>query len=348
MNLKWLYCIVFILMTSLTAETLYPQDNEQEVIAQDFEPDVRIGEHTTSNDPDPNTRQQREIGSMDSLNLYLAEAGKTPLLTAAREIELAKRIEKGDLNAKNTMIESNLRLVVSIAKGYRGNGLPLVDLIQEGSLGLIRAAEKFDHRKGFRFSTYATWWIRQSTARGVANTGRTIRLPVNEVQNLTKINQAERHLGQQLDHEPTPHEIAEYLASKHTNTKKAPMDAAKIENVKRVAMHPVSLEKPVGSEGDGELVHLLADETSPDEDQLVESLEQIRRQRAVKDAMLNMLSERERTVLEMRYGMEGHATPLTLVEAGDALDLTPERVRQIQKTAQGKLVTNKEFKLAVA
>ncbi len=336
-------------MTNLAYAETPNLDDEQVRAAPCQVPEEAMPEATTLNTATNPREQELGGGSMDPLKLYLAAAGKAPLLTAAREIDLAKRIERGDLDAKNKMIESNLRLVVSITKNYRGNGLPFLDLIQEGSLGLIRAAEKFDHRKGFKFSTYATWWIRQSTARGLANTGRTIRLPVNEGQNLTKINPAERHLEQQLDHEPTPHEVAEYLAAKHTNTKKLPMDAAKIEAVKRLGMLPVSLQKPVGEEGDGELGQILADKTSQDEDQIVEELDVPIREQAVKDAMHRLLSQREIIVLEMRYGMEGYDdTPLTLEEAGEALDITKEYVRQLQAAALKKLGADQELKLKVA
>ena len=186
----------------------------------------------------------------DSLQLFLKDIGKVRLLTAAEEVELAKRIERGDLDAKQKMVESNLRLVVSIAKNYRNQGLPFLDLIQEGTLGLVRAAEKFDYRKGFKFSTYATWWIRQAIARALADKARTIRIPVHVVEKLNKIGRAERKLVTELGREPTPEEIAEVTG----------IDPEEVDSIKRSAQAPVSLEKPVGDEEESEFGQFIADE----------------------------------------------------------------------------------------
>src|SRR5215204_2915182 len=186
----------------------------------------------------------------DSLQLFLKDIGKVRLLTAQEEVDLAKRIERGDLDAKQKMVESNLRLVVSIAKNYRNQGLPFLDLIQEGTLGLVRAAEKFDYRKGFKFSTYATWWIRQAIARALADKARTIRIPVHVVEKLNKIGRAERKLVTELGREPTPEEIAE-----HTG-----IEPEEVESIKRSAQAPVSLEKPVGDEEESEFGQFIADE----------------------------------------------------------------------------------------
>ncbi|MFN8150646.1 MAG: sigma-70 family RNA polymerase sigma factor [Solirubrobacterales bacterium] len=186
----------------------------------------------------------------DSLQLFLKDIGKVRLLTAAEEVELAKRIERGDLDAKQKMVESNLRLVVSIAKNYRNQGLPFLDLIQEGTLGLVRAAEKFDYRKGFKFSTYATWWIRQAIARALADKARTIRIPVHVVEKLNKIGRAERKLVTELGREPTPEEIADVTG----------IEPEEVDSIKRSAQAPVSLEKPVGDEEESEFGQFIADE----------------------------------------------------------------------------------------
>ena len=186
----------------------------------------------------------------DSLQLFLKDIGKVRLLTAQEEVDLAKRIERGDLDAKQKMVESNLRLVVSIAKNYRNQGLPFLDLIQEGTLGLVRAAEKFDYRKGFKFSTYATWWIRQAIARALADKARTIRIPVHVVEKLNKIGRAERKLVTELGREPTPEEIAEVTG----------IDPEEVDQIKRSAQAPVSLEKPVGDEEESEFGQFIADE----------------------------------------------------------------------------------------
>src|SRR5256714_1208108 len=186
----------------------------------------------------------------DSLQLFLKDIGKVRLLTAQEEVDLAKRIERGDLDAKQKMVESNLRLVVSIAKNYRNQGLPFLDLIQEGTLGLVRAAEKFDYRKGFKFSTYATWWIRQAIARALADKARTIRIPVHVVEKLNKIGRAERKLVTELGREPTPEEIAEVTG----------IDPEEVDSIKRSAQAPVSLEKPVGDEEESEFGQFIADE----------------------------------------------------------------------------------------
>ena len=186
----------------------------------------------------------------DSLQLFLKDIGKVRLLTAQEEVDLARRIERGDLDAKQKMVESNLRLVVSIAKNYRNQGLPFLDLIQEGTLGLVRAAEKFDYRKGFKFSTYATWWIRQAIARALADKARTIRIPVHVVEKLNKIGRAERKLVTELGREPTPEEIAEVTG----------IDPEEVDSIKRSAQAPVSLEKPVGDEEESEFGQFIADE----------------------------------------------------------------------------------------
>jgi RNA polymerase primary sigma factor len=257
----------------------------------------------------------------DALQLFLREAGRHPLLTAAQEVELAKRIERGDMQAKQRMIQSNLRLVVSIAKNYRNQGLPFLDLIQEGTLGLIRAVEKFDWRRGFKFSTYATWWIRQAVARALADKARTIRMPVHIVERLQKLNKAERLLWTQLGREPTLEEIAEEAS--------LPIEQAK--EVKAAAHASTSLDQPVGDQEDAVFGDFVAGEgPTPDE-----QVEVLLRSQALARA-LAALNERERNVLILRYGLD-NAEPRTLEEIGRRLDLTRERVRQIESHALKRL-----------
>ncbi|MGH2997858.1 MAG: sigma-70 family RNA polymerase sigma factor [Gaiellaceae bacterium] len=265
--------------------------------------------------------EAREI-STDSLQLFLKDIGKVDLLTAAQEVELAKRIERGDHLAKQEMIEANLRLVVSIAKRYRNQGLPFLDLIQEGTIGLVRAAEKFDYRKGFKFSTYATWWIRQAVARALADKARTIRMPVHVVEKLNKIVRTERKLRAELCREPTPHEIALDLD--------LPLD--EVEQIMRSSQTPVSLEKPVGDEEESEFGHFITDENAPLPDEAAD--ETMRKEQLRK--ILGTLSHRERRVLELRYGLDGEH-PRTLDEVGRTFNVTRERIRQIENQSLKKL-----------
>ena len=258
----------------------------------------------------------------DSLQLFLKDIGKVRLLTAQEEVDLAKRIERGDLDAKQKMVESNLRLVVSIAKNYRNQGLPFLDLIQEGTLGLVRAAEKFDYRKGFKFSTYATWWIRQAIARALADKARTIRIPVHVVEKLNKIGRAERKLVTELGREPTPEEIAEVTG----------IEPEEVDSIKRSAQAPVSLEKPVGDEEESEFGQFIADERA---ESPYERAAEILTKEALREALEN-LSYRERRVLALRYGLGGEH-PRTLVEVGRTFNVTRERIRQIENQSLKKL-----------
>ncbi len=260
--------------------------------------------------------------SLDSLRLYLRSIGKVELLTAAQEVELAKRIERGDMIAKRQMVEANLRLVVSIAKGYLGRGLSFLDLIQEGSLGLIRAVEKFDYRRGYKFSTYATWWIRQAVTRAIADKARTIRIPVHMVEKLNRIAYVERQLVQLLGREPEPEEIAIELRWSVTDVKE----------ILRVAQLPVSLEKPVGDEEESELGDFVADDAVAEP--FEEASEHLQRE-GVRKA-LDALPERERQVIELRYGLTG-LEPLTLEEVGRTFGVTRERIRQIENNTLKKL-----------
>jgi len=269
-----------------------------------------------------------ELSNMtgDTLQLFLRDIRRHPLLTAAEEVELAKRIERGDLEAKERMVNSNLRLVVSVAKKYQGHELSLLDLIQEGVLGLIRAAEKFDWRKGYKFSTYATFWIRQAIQRGLANQGRTIRLPVHIGQRERKIARAERELAVRLGRPPTDEEIA----------KEADITMRELEETREFSRTVTSLERPVGEEGDTELGALLpSGEPEP-----VEEVEIGLRQEAVHRALDN-LSEQEQAVIRLRYGINGD-DPTPLREAGKRLGISPERVRRIEHKALERLATTRE------
>jgi RNA polymerase primary sigma factor len=260
--------------------------------------------------------------SLDSLRLYLRAIGRVALLSAVEEVELAKRIERGDCLAKQQMVEANLRLVVSIAKRYLGRGLSFLDLIQEGSLGLIRAVEKFDHRRGYKFSTYATWWIRQAVTRAIADKGRTIRIPVHMVEKLNKVIQAERHLVQELGREPSAEEVGCELGC----------GAQEVREILRIAQQPISLEKPVGDEDDSILGDFV-------EDQTIESPFELAARRMRDENVgraLAVLPPRERAVLELRFGLSGKR-PQTLEEVGQAFNVTRERIRQIETHTLKKL-----------
>jgi RNA polymerase primary sigma factor len=271
--------------------------------------------------PEAETPTVAISGSADSLQLFLADVGRHKLLTAAEEVMLAKRIERGDPTAKRHMIESNLRLVVSIAKGYRGLGVPFLDLIQEGTLGLNRAVEKFDWRRGYKFSTYATWWIRQSVQRAVANHARTIRVPVHVVERQQKLSRAARRLEVELGREATKEELAEATG--------LPMQH--VDEALGAANASVSLNQTVGADDEGELGDLFADREAADPfDEAEESL----RRQGVRRA-LEALPERERRILELRFGFEGE--PWTLEAIGNELDLTRERVRQLEGQALSRL-----------
>ena len=262
--------------------------------------------------------------SLDSLRLYLRAIGRVPLLTAEEEVALAKRIERGDIAAKQHMVEANLRLVVSIAKGYVGRGLTLLDLIQEGSLGLIRAVEKFDYRRGYKFSTYATWWIRQAVTRSLADKGRTIRIPVHMVERLNKLVHAERRLIQQLGREPNAAELAQELEC----------TVREVRDVMRVTQQPISLEKPVGEEDDSALADFVEDVSAASPFEI--AAEALRRENVTR--VLACLPRREREVIEMRYGIVGGRSR-TLEEVGRAFNITRERVRQIENRTLKKLQT---------
>jgi RNA polymerase primary sigma factor len=260
-------------------------------------------------------------GTTDGLQLFLKGIGKVRLLTAQEEVVLAKRIERGSFEAKQRMVEANLRLVVSIAKRYRNQGLPFLDLIQEGTLGLVRATEKYDYRRGFKFSTYATWWIRQAVARALADKARTIRIPVHIVEKLNRIGRAERKLMTGLGREPTNEEIADVIG----------LDPWEVEAIRRSAQAPISLATPVGDE-QSEFGELIADEQA---ESPYQRAVEILANEALRDALEN-LSYRERRVIELRYGL-GDQRPRTLEEVARAFNVTRERIRQIEHHSLKKL-----------
>ncbi len=303
-------------------------ENGVEVVAQDGRPAVSENgrvEAAVQKEPDAPKRVEVDLTvepSLDSLRLYLRSIGRVDLLTAQEEVGLAKRIERGDMVAKQHMIEANLRLVVSIAKGYLGRGLTFLDLIQEGSLGLIRAVEKFDYRRGYKFSTYATWWIRQAVTRAIADKGRTIRIPVHMVEKLNKVVHVERQLVQSLGREPTPEEIAHELEC----------SSREVRDILRMSQQPISLEKPIGEEEESELGDFVEDQTAESPYEL--AAENLRRDN-VKRA-LQALPKREREVIEMRFGLTG-GRPRTLEEVGRAFNVTRERIRQIENHTLKKL-----------
>jgi RNA polymerase primary sigma factor len=277
--------------------------------------------------PEKRTRRKTRLdlepeGTTDGLQLFLKDIGKVRLLTAREEVDLAKRIERGSFGAKQKMVESNLRLVVSIAKRYRNRGLPFLDLIQEGTLGLVRATEKFDYRRGFKFSTYATWWIRQAIVRALADKARTIRIPVHIVEKLNQIGRAQRYLVTGLGREPSAEEIAEVTG----------IEPEEVESIMRSAQAPISLEEPVGDDEQSEFGQLIADEQA---ESPYDCAVEILTNEALRKA-LETLSYRERRVLELRYGL-GDQHPRTLDEVGRKFRVTRERIRQVEHQALKKL-----------
>ena len=288
-----------------------PGAGEQEQEAEEV-PKLDLSIKTASNDP---------------VRMYLREIGKVPLLTAEQEVSLAKRIERGDMDAKNQLIQANLRLVVSIARRYANRGLTLLDLIQEGNLGLIRAVEKFDYRRGFKFSTYATWWIRQAVSRALADQARTIRIPVHMVETINKLIRVQRQLLQDLGREPTPEEIATDMG----------LTPEKVREIQKISQEPVSLENPVGDEGDSQLGDFIEDEQSVAPSDAVGEL----MQGEDLGRVLELLTSRERRVLEMRYGLTD-GRPHTLEEVGVQFGVTRERIRQIEAKTLAKLRAYRE------
>jgi RNA polymerase primary sigma factor len=263
----------------------------------------------------------------DPVRMYLKEIGKVPLLTAEEEVALAKRIERRDMEAKCRLIEANLRLVVSIAKRYVGRGMLFLDLIQEGNLGLIRAVEKFDYRKGYKFSTYATWWIRQAITRAIADQARTIRIPVHMVETINKLIRVQRQLLQEMNCEPTPEQIAAEMGT----------TPQKVREILKISQEPVSLETPIGEEEDSQLGDFIEDE---DATKPVEAVSEIMQKEEL-NAVLNQLTHRERKVIELRFGLKGEH-PRTLEEVGQKFGVTRERIRQIEAKTLAKLKSYRE------
>jgi RNA polymerase primary sigma factor len=311
----------FALEHDLTEDEVEQLTRELETIG------LEVGAQQQEQEQTPETTVEPLAGSADSLQLFLADVGRHKLLTAHEEVTLAKAIERGDPVAKRRMIESNLRLVVSIAKGYRGLGVPFLDLIQEGTLGLNRAVEKFDWRRGYKFSTYATWWIRQSVQRAVANHARTIRVPVHVVERQQKLSRAARRLEVELGREATKEELAEATG----------LPIQHVDEALGAAQASVSLNQTVGADDEGELGDLFADREAADPfDEAEESL----RRQGVRRA-LDALPERERRILELRFGFEGE--PWTLEAIGHELDLTRERVRQLEGQALSRLAALRDL-----
>ena len=293
-------------------------------IVEDFSPDtdLKIGLDSGLNDDLEMALSTEGIAIDDPVKIYLKEIGRVPLLSAEEEIELAERMAKGDPYARKRLSEANLRLVVSIAKRYGGRGMQFLDLIQEGNLGLIKAVEKFDHTKGFKFSTYATWWIRQAITRAIADQARTIRIPVHMVETITKVKKISSQLLHENGHDPTAEEIAEKLE----------MPVEKVREIMRIAQDPVSLETPIGEEEDSHLGDFIPDDDAPapaEAASLVLLKEQL-------NEVLNTLTDREAKVLRLRFGLEDGRSR-TLEEVGKEFEVTRERIRQIEAKALRKL-----------
>jgi len=323
-------CINMSAFTNLVQELELDDDELSGLYEQIEQRGIELTDDCSLPDLEEATYVNSEVAAMttDSLQLFLNEAGRYPLLTAAEEVELAKLIERGDKPAKDKMVNSNLRLVVSIAKKYQGHGLPLIDLIQEGIIGLIRAVEKFDWRRGFKFSTYATWWIRQAVQRGVANKSRTIRIPVHIVEREQKIARAERELVLQLERAPTDEEVAA----------KAKLNVKHVREVHSAARTVASLDKPVGDDSDTAFGDLVAQDSADVEEEVVVALGDDALHRAILT-----LPPREQDVIRMRYGLDDEQEPKSLEEIGRRMGVTRERVRQIETQALARLAEQREI-----
>ncbi|HEV7132601.1 MAG TPA: sigma-70 family RNA polymerase sigma factor [Gaiellaceae bacterium] len=323
-------CVNMTAFTTLVQELELDDEEVGALYERLDEHGIEISDDCGLPDLEATTYANPQVASMtsDSLQLFLNEAGRYPLLTAAEEVELAKLIEVGDKQAKDRMVNSNLRLVVSIAKRYQGHGLSLLDLIQEGIIGLIRAVEKFDWRRGYKFSTYATWWIRQAVQRGVANKARTIRIPVHIAEREQKIARAERDLTAQLDRPPTDEEIAE----------KTELKVKHVRETRDAARTVASLDKPLGDDGDTSYGDLVAQASSDVAEEVVVGLGEDALHRAIEQ-----LPEREKMVIKLRYGFETDRDPMSLEHIGREMGITRERVRQIEMQALGRLAQQREI-----
>jgi RNA polymerase primary sigma factor len=323
-------CVNLSAFTQVLTELEIDEDEMQSLYDQLEDRGIELTDDCSLPDPEETRFSNETVAAMttDSLQLFLNEAGRYKLLTAAEEVELAKRIERGDHAAKDLMINSNLRLVVSIAKKYQGHGLSLLDLIQEGIIGLIRAVEKFDWRRGFKFSTYATWWIRQAVQRGVANKSRTIRIPVHIVEREQKIARAERELTLKLERAPSDEEVA----------KTAKLSLKHVREVRKAARAVASLDKPLGGEGDTSFGDIVATHPTDVEEEVVVGLSEVLLREAV-----DKLPEREQRVIKLRYGLNGDRDPMSLETIGREMGLTRERVRQIEAHALERLAREREI-----
>jgi RNA polymerase primary sigma factor len=323
-------CVNLSAFTAVLQELDLADDEVASLYEKLDENGIEVTDDCSLPEVEETTYANAEVAAMtsDSLQLFLNEAGRYPLLTAAEEVELAKRVERGDKAAKDRMVNSNLRLVVSIAKKYQGHGLSLLDLIQEGIIGLIRAVEKFDWRRGFKFSTYATWWIRQAVQRGVANKSRTIRIPVHIVEREQKISRAERELLTELDRQPTDEEIA----------KKAKLLVKHVREVRSAARTVASLDKAVGDESDTSFGDLVAQDSADVAEEVVVGLGEDALHRAI-----DTLPERERLVITLRYGLDPARDPMSLEQIGREMGITRERVRQIETQALSRLAQQREI-----
>jgi RNA polymerase primary sigma factor len=323
-------CINMSAFTALVQELDLDDDELNGLYEQIEERGIELTDDCGLPEVQEPTYVNSEVAAMttDSLQLFLNEAGRYPLLTAAEEVELAKLIESGDKRAKDRMVNSNLRLVVSIAKKYQGHGLPLIDLIQEGIIGLIRAVEKFDWRRGYKFSTYATWWIRQAVQRGVANKSRTIRIPVHIVEREQKIARAERELVLKLERSPTDEEVAEV----------AKLNVKHVRETRAAARTVASLDKTIGDDSDTAFGDLVAHESGNVEEEVVVALGESALHQAIAT-----LPPREQAVIKLRYGFDGDQDPKSLEQIGRILGITRERVRQIETQALGRLAEQREI-----
>jgi RNA polymerase primary sigma factor len=323
-------CINMSAFTALVQELELDDEELNGLYEQIEERGIDLTDDCSLPETENATYVNEQVAAMttDSLQLFLNEAGRYPLLTAAEEVELAKRIERGDQAAKDTMINSNLRLVVSIAKKYQGHGLTLLDLIQEGIIGLIRAVEKFDWRRGYKFSTYATWWIRQAVQRGVANKSRTIRIPVHIVEREQKIARAERELVLQLERMPTDDEVAE----------RAKLNVKHVREARNAARTVASLDKTVGDDSDTSFGDLVAQASSDVAEEVQVALDETALHRAI-----DQLPVREQEVIRMRYGLDEEMEPKSLEEIGRRMGITRERVRQIETQALARLAERREI-----
>ena len=322
--------LVYEDLMNVLGDDLQNEEEMEQTLAFLEEKGITVEDELETEEPEKTWEEEGEITNLDDpVRMYLREIGKIPLLTREKEIELAKRIAEGDEEAKKEMVVANLRLVVSIAKRFVRSGMPLADLIQEGNIGLMKAVEKFDFSKGYRFSTYATWWIRQSIVRAIADYGRTIRIPVHMVENYNKIMRAQRELAVELGREPSSADIGEKLG----------MTAERVDEILNMMKDTVSLETPVGEEDDSKLGDFIEDEQT---DLPMDAVTRQMMREQLEEA-LSRLTDREREILVLRFGLED-GQPKTLEEVGKHFNLTRERIRQIESKALRKMRSGSGYK----